>query len=408
MEPTTAAASAGHSYCSDRLSTKHSLHDILLQEDLSIDEKVDSLRRSLLDGADPTKVNVEGETAFEVALRLFTLKLVPTNITAYRDPSFSLTDSRITAILRCYPYILNPFSPKGLPSESIPGKTFGTTDPQFFTKAIEESHDAILLGARGLSGKVFIPGCGRGMDIPLKGLLEQEFDEAIIADVDRDALEAAIKSLPEVLGDSCSSRGIDISGFQNALKEIPFIFSSLPINSDLQTEYLIFAIEQYLKVIPQHRKIFHDRDKPSYVISSLLLTQLPEFICDLIIESSPKGYNCDPRGINEALNRLRLHIQKRHLNYLKDCVKPGGKIYLSYTHAVRSITVDTVSGKRAYGRDAPMINNKEILKEINRLFNVVRQSEKPIIWECDSNIGASEPSPEKSFLANWFVLVPKP
>ncbi len=282
---------------------------------------------------------------------------------------------------------------------------------------IQRSRDLILEGAQGLSGTALLLGLGNGMEYTPEGLekLANQFERIVVVDIDEEGVRTTLRELDQYLVEKGRSplsqkfvvRVEDLSGvladFSIRVEEI--------VKTSALPEY---AVAQLIKLIQslEIRNIDLSSYQASYVVSSLVMTQLASFIYQYSHNLFSKKFG--PNILNNhsflaALNRLATELPSRHIQQLARWVQPQGRVYLSDTLAeIRMQRYWT--GQILQGNPMVMLGTDILEREVEKKFDyqVRPWIDGKTFWEWERvPVGTSTGSQGSKFVVGAMVLKPK-
>lgn len=194
---------------------------------------------------------------------------------------------------------------------------------------IEKNKAMILEGAKGLTGTALILGMGKGNFIPLLELCEQ-FDRVVAIDIDRTAVERALKELPPALREKVVVREDDLTGVIGQFSTLIDKLSDQYKNVDDFLKQIQLAFSQF-----PCKPLCLSNYGASYAISSIVLSQLVCSPIEYLISVVKNKYNQCREVVMKndafmiAITQLSYKIHEAHTDQIDEAIVPGGRAYLS-------------------------------------------------------------------------------
>ncbi|MBF0490100.1 MAG: hypothetical protein HQL15_05705, partial [Candidatus Omnitrophica bacterium] len=219
----------------------------------------------------------------------------------------------------------------------------GVHDQAQLSRSFDEEHviqskKSILKGAENVSkDSVTVLGVGSANDIPLLELCEM-FDKVNLVDIDPIVVQRALAKIPadavdfkgRLLSRKIKERIRDITGGQvTELKE-----KALKI---IKTSKTAKEAENKIALLFKNFKFTVSKDiakelKASYVVSSVVATQLGVYMYDSILKSFTNQFQQkvtlgDP--LEKSIQEINQKILSQHMELLWSTLNPAGKVYFS-------------------------------------------------------------------------------
>lgn len=203
---------------------------------------------------------------------------------------------------------------------------------KFYDIHVSSSKKMILEGAKNLHGRALIVGIGNACEIPIEELANQ-FDSITIIDIDRNAMEKCLKKLDEKQREKIEVIHDDLTGLVGDFSQQ---CEELANSKDFEgfMEYLPSLIDTFVE--NPCAKSFQFSNY-SYVVSSLVLTQLPSLLDLYIEELIIKKYDKSPCYLAQhlpyriSMSSLSIKMNTQHIEKLFEWTSKEGKIYFSDT-----------------------------------------------------------------------------
>jgi hypothetical protein len=213
---------------------------------------------------------------------------------------------------------------------------------EYWQPHISHSHRRILEAAKLAKGRerVLVMGAGNCTEIPLEALA-REFEQVVLADLDRAGMEQAVAALPADVRGKVEIRVTDVTSFAGPMMER---IEAAVRASDSPQEAFEQIGEIYDGLLSFQRA--PDLPEADLVISSLLLSEIPRYprafadrLLRLRYQEGMRSWDRD----EAARARLQQIAIEDHVSLLLRLCRPGGAIYFA----------DTVSRGPLYAKIPP-------------------------------------------------------